>query len=196
MKRLLFSSLILINLASMLYGQQQTDALITVRRADLPPDILARVEEQAQLQRIDERVKQYGEWVGIGKEIGIAVNDGLEAVTEQASNFADTTPGKITIAVIVWKVIGQELMGFIVGIPLLITITWLFVWAWRALYRGKFVVSGYDAQGKKQYTFVEPACTTMQNGKPGEVSDTQAATIVLVIAYVVGVVAIVGLVMF
>jgi len=44
----------------------QTDETITVKKKDLPPDLVKSLETKEQL-------KDYAEYVGIGKEIGTAL---------------------------------------------------------------------------------------------------------------------------
>lgn len=66
-----------------------------------------------------ERLSEWGlvaqEWA---KALGIAANElGLAVDT-----FLDTDAGKLTAAIIIWQVAGETILGFIVGIPLLITV--------------------------------------------------------------------------
>lgn len=108
------------------FGQTSTQEMVTVPKTSLTAQQLAQVE----LDATKTKAAQYGSWVGIGKEVGVAVNDALAAVTVQANNFGQTGVGQITIAVVVWKVIGHDLMKFVVcgtfltfGVPLWV---WLF----------------------------------------------------------------------
>jgi hypothetical protein len=194
----MFTAIVILAIGQNIAVAQQTKSsndFVTVRKSDLSPELLSKLEEKAQTQAFGDKVKQYGEWVGIGKEVGIAINEGLEAVTDNASKFSETTPGKVTIGLIIWKVAGRDLMGFLIGIPLLMWITYLFYWCWKVLYRGSFVVSGRDANGKKQYTFVEPAITKMLAEREGE-TVVGFSTAALLIAYFVGSWAILGCIIF
>jgi hypothetical protein len=157
--------------------------LITVRKSDLPPDIVTKISEKAQIEAITEKVKRYGAWVGIGHEIGVAVHDGLEAVTTETAKFADTVPGKVTIAVIVWKVIGRELLGIILGVPMLIGITCVFMWSWRLLFRGKYTFCGYDEKGKKKYEFIEPITKDWSRSKE---DPTSVCCFIVILVYAIG----------
>lgn len=66
-----------------------------------------------------EKLSQWGlvaqEWaraLGIAaKELGIAVDE-----------FLDTDAGKLTAIIIIWQVAGEAILGFVVGIPLLIIV--------------------------------------------------------------------------
>jgi len=107
---------------------------ITVKKSDLnklSPGIVQKVEEINKTADITIKLEEYSKWAGMGKEIGVAVNEGLKAVTTQTAEFAKTTPGKVTMAIIVWKVMGKDFVGAIVGIPFLIIVICVFIWILR-----------------------------------------------------------------
>jgi hypothetical protein len=91
--------------------------------------------------------EQVGKFAGIGKEIGIALKDatqaldqGLTVTEDHVYKFANTTAGKVTIGMIVWKVAGKELLGLIVGMTLLaFLIPWLYFWT-RYFFIGKMIL--------------------------------------------------------
>ena len=58
------------------------------------------------------------EWA---KALGIAASElGLAVDT-----FLDTDAGKLTAFIIIWQVMGETLLGFAIGIPLLIAVMWI-----------------------------------------------------------------------
>jgi len=66
-----------------------------------------------------EKLSQWGlvaqEWA---KALGVAANElGLAADT-----FLDTDAGKLTAAVIIWHVAGESILGFLIGVPLLMVV--------------------------------------------------------------------------
>lgn len=75
-----------------------------------------------------EKVDKYAQ---MGKGLGIAINEGLGAVTKNVEQFAQTSAGKWIMVLVTWKVMGEDavnltrtavqyLVGgtlFIVGIP-------------------------------------------------------------------------------
>ncbi len=70
------------------------------------------------------------EWA---KALGIAATELGIAV----DTFLDTDAGKLTAFIIIWQVMGETILGFLLGIPLLITIMWLGIrTAHRAKIRG------------------------------------------------------------
>lgn len=112
------SYIILITVLSCNIFAQQVET-VTVDISKLSPEARAEIESRKQIQKI----QQYGEWVGLGKEIGIAVDSSLASVTDRAAAFADTDMGKVTMGVLVYKIVGKDLMKIIVGCCLIITYT-------------------------------------------------------------------------
>ena len=84
------------------------------------------------------------EWVGIGKEIGEATKEGLDSVVSSADKFGATRVGIFVMAMIAWKVIGHQLFGVILGIP--IFIAGMAFW-WQVMKRLFF---GYQVLDKKE----------------------------------------------
>lgn len=137
---------------------KSSDETVVVRKSDLPPPLLKDLEEKARLSSVAQRIEAYGKWVGIGKEIGAAVNDSLSAVTTQADNFAKTGVGKFTMFLVAYKVLGKDLIGMVVGIPLLFVWTTIFVVFWRRLYNNRVVLD--RVEGKTKFYKVVPPATT------------------------------------
>lgn len=64
-------------------------------------------------------------FVGLGREVGEAVNSGLSALTHHIDTISNTKVGKLTMFLIAYKVIGADVIQFVVGVPLLM-ITFIF----------------------------------------------------------------------
>jgi hypothetical protein len=72
---------------------------------------------------VAENVNQYAEIAkGVAEAMGVAAKEIGIATNE----FVKTDAGKITVALIIWQVAGDELKGIIFGIPLLLFAVWLF----------------------------------------------------------------------
>jgi hypothetical protein len=106
---------------------QEKEEMVSVPKSKLSKQQLAEVEADD----LKAKAEQYGKWVGIGKEVGIAVNDGLSAVTTQTNNFAQTPVGKWTIAVIVFKVVGVQVIGLLVGLGMFAVGIPIWLWSYR-----------------------------------------------------------------
>lgn len=70
-------------------------------------------------------------WAGVGKEVGEAVNNSLQAITVQTNNFAQTGVGKVTIALVVWKVLGDQLVHMLGGLIELVIFIPIWLWSYR-----------------------------------------------------------------
>jgi hypothetical protein len=82
-----------------------------------------------------ETVDKYSQ---MGKSIGIAINEGLGAVTKNVEQFSQTSAGKWLMVIITWKVMGedainvtQRLVRFVVGIGLLTLGVPFFIYIFR-----------------------------------------------------------------
>jgi len=82
-----------------------------------------------------EKVDKYAQ---MGKGIGIAINEGLGAVTKNVEQFSQTSAGKWLMVIITWKVMGedainvtQRLVRFVVGIGLLTLGVPFFIYIFR-----------------------------------------------------------------
>ncbi|HEU0081121.1 MAG TPA: hypothetical protein VFQ72_03830 [Candidatus Paceibacterota bacterium] len=171
------------SLTALAQSQAAQTETVTVKRSDLPADVLAKIEKQEKVQEITKDLRVAQEWSGIGKEIGIAVNDGLKAVTEQTANFAKTDVGKMTMFLIAWKVMAKDVgaiahssLGFIIGVPMLIFINCFAVWYYRRTYVGRVIVKsseGWLWWKKVQYETLPPACQKWED------SDTRTGALIV-----------------
>lgn len=82
-------------------------------------EILAKtmVSEQKTQTPIPEQAKQWA-------ELGTAIGTGIVATAQQlgvaANDFAKTDLGKITVVILIWKYIGKEIKGVVVGLLILL----------------------------------------------------------------------------
>jgi hypothetical protein len=102
----------------------------------------------AQQKQVVE-VQSAREWVGLGKEVGEAINSSLSAVTEQTSKFAETKVGHLTMALVVWKVVGRELLHFCISAILFVLVLPMILWSLRKYIGHKFLKKeNFGADGK------------------------------------------------
>lgn len=146
---LLALSLVFLIVIPPVFAQQQ-DENITIKKSDLPPDLLKRIET-------DTKIKTYGAWVGMGKEVGTAVNEGLSALTKNADEFAKTGVGKFTMFMIAWKVIGWQLVHLAFGSFFFVVGIIIFLWSWFLSGRTRRIKIGEDERGKPKYQVTEPS---------------------------------------
>jgi hypothetical protein len=125
----------------------QDTETVTIPKSQLTDQQKADLAANALKAKTD----QYGKWVGIGHEVGVAVNEGMSAVTTQANNFAQTPVGKWTMFVIIFKVVGNTFMGYIIGAVMAVTIMPFWIWSYRKYLPKKYLKKvNYDpTTGKK-----------------------------------------------
>jgi len=110
---------------------------------------------------VKNNVEMVSKYTGLGKEIGVAVNDGLSAITTQANNFANTKVGTWTMWIITYKIIGRDLLKLIIGIPLFFIILFVLLYQFRqGFYPKKLRMKGSIVDGwlgKAEYEVVTPS---------------------------------------
>lgn len=142
-------------LPSVALAQQSasSESLITVRKSELPADLLKKIE-------MERKIQAYGEYVGLGEEIGHAVDATLTAVSENAVKFAETDVGKLAIFLVVWKVIGKDFTQLVIGIFLLIVGFPIFIWVWTRNCINRRILKNVTKEGDKEYEVIKPDSKT------------------------------------
>jgi hypothetical protein len=135
MKRILFAVAIpvaaMLGATMTLAAQAPSDETVVVKKSDLTPDQLSKIQQQKAVEDIDQQISRYGKWVGLGKQVGIAVDSSLSAITDQAEHFAKTGVGKVTVALVIWKVLGDQIVHIVGGIVELLVFLPLWIWSYR-----------------------------------------------------------------
>jgi hypothetical protein len=89
---------------------------IVVNKSDLTTSQLLKIESDARIAELEKKLQTYGNWVGVGGEIGTAIKEGLTAVVDVADKFGGTNVGKFTMVMVAWKVIGKDLTRIGLGL--------------------------------------------------------------------------------
>lgn len=95
---------------------QAPNEKIVVNASDLTIDQLAKIKAEAEVQALTKKLETYGNWVGVGGEIGTAVKEGLTAVVDVADKFGKTDVGRFTLVMVAWKVMGKDIVKIILGL--------------------------------------------------------------------------------
>ena len=98
----------------------QTVTLNLEQLNKLPDDVKKQLANVGAIKSPATVDSTKGKYTGIGKEIGLAVKESLSAVTTEVSKFADTKAGKMTMFIVVYKLIGRDLLHYTLGVGLLI----------------------------------------------------------------------------
>lgn len=127
----LFLVLLFCSDVSALAQDNKNQDTVTMKKSDLTPDQLAKIQKDQTVGDINKRIETYGKWVGMGKEIGEAVDSSLGAITNQADHFAHTGVGKLTVALVIWKVVGDQAVHIVAGIIEVLIFLPLWIWSYR-----------------------------------------------------------------
>lgn len=98
---------------------QITEETYTLPKSQLTTEQI-KAFEQAELQN---KLEHYGNWVGVGGEIGTAINEGLNSVVDVADKFGNTDVGKFTMYLIAWKVVGKDIIRILLGLVFALVLT-------------------------------------------------------------------------
>jgi hypothetical protein len=105
-------------------------------------------------------------WVGVGREIGTATREGLAAVVDQAERFGSTKVGTFIMAMVAWRIIGQDVVRIVLGIPIWIAGVCLWIWSYRRMHVGYRAMA--RKEGKvKEWVQVEPHKFATNEGRSG-----------------------------
>lgn len=87
-------------------------------------------------------------WVGIGREIGQATREGLDAVVNTAEKFGSTKVGTFVLFMIFWKIAAKDVLGIVLGIPLLLGGIAIWIWLIKRFFIGYRVLAKQDGKVK------------------------------------------------
>jgi hypothetical protein len=124
----LFSILVLMLVTIPTQAQTQTtDKKVGDPTSYMTPDQLAKYHSDMEVAALEKKLETYGNWVGVGGEVGEAVRSGLEAVVDVADQFGQTDVGKFTLVLVAWKVMGKDTIRILLGFMFIALVTWIFM---------------------------------------------------------------------
>ena len=127
-----------------------------ISTAGLTKEMEAQLIIQAeQMKKSVGTTEQVNQWVDVGKNIGMAITSVAKELGVAVDSFMNTTTGKITMGLIIYKVIGRDLIHIMVGISLLITLLSLWVYFFRKLCVIKSITIEYPTEKFKKIKRVE-----------------------------------------
>lgn len=161
MKKILVLLLSVLMLGACCNVQAQTTQpqKMVVDMSDLTPDQIAKIRVEQELEMLQKKVETYGNWVGVGGEVGEAVRESLLAVVDVADKFGNTDVGKFTLVMVAWKVMGESIVRILLGLLFFIVILILIYKLNRRLvFPRKIVIErkGFLGLSGKTYEIKEP----------------------------------------
>jgi hypothetical protein len=113
------------------------DKIISVPKRYVSPEGVAHQAPAASAQ-----------WIGIGREIGTAINEGLGAVVDKAEKFGTTKVGTFVMFMVAWKIIGRDVLGVVLGVPFLIAGWGVILYLCRRMFFGYRVIDRVEGRTK------------------------------------------------
>jgi len=145
----------------------QTVAQTTTTKADrvgnpesyMTAEQLAEYYGDIKMAEIEGKMKKYGDWVGVGGEVGTAIKEGLTAVVDVAGKFGNTDVGKFTMVMVAWKVVGEDFVRILLGVIFALVMSILIFRSIRHYYPRKYLIKGsrWLFWKDKEYKLREPS---------------------------------------
>ena len=143
-------------------------APITIDDSQLTVEQKANLEAKKSEAKTNATIKVVSDYVGLGKEIGQAVDGSLGALTNRAEEFANTRVGNFTLWIVAYKVLGQDAIGLlnsfiriIIGIPILIAGVLLWLYCYRRDFLTYSVLVS-KIKDEKNYKVITPPANTKE----------------------------------
>ena len=119
MKNILAILALLLSTSAFSAGNSYVD--VTKLSPEQRAEILLQVERTANKgsdpSSISANIRQEaGQWADLGKNVGTALVASAKEVGQGVNEFSQTPVGQITTGIIVYKVIGKDILGFIFGL--------------------------------------------------------------------------------
>lgn len=150
MRNKLFLLVLMLGSFLSIYAQEET---VVIKKSSLTAEQLQTIESENAVKKIEN----YSKIVGIGKEIGVAINDGLNAVVGSAEKFGKTDVGKFTMLIIGWKFLYKDVIAILIGILSLILVNTIIFRSYRNLCVRKIRKTGawYQFWVTKEYEIID-----------------------------------------
>ena len=148
--------------ASAQYADGYTPKRVGDPKTYMTAEQLAKYDSDMKIAELEKKLDTYGKWVGVGGEIGTAVQEGLEAVVDVADKFGQTDVGKFTLIMIAWKVMGRDAVRIVLGIIFIIMFIWLLIYSFRKTCIERRVLVKQENKGflrypkTKEWKIIEP----------------------------------------
>jgi hypothetical protein len=107
--------MLMLAIATAGFAREVPDSLLTAEQ-------MTRLNANAKVADAKANVAVVSTYLGVGHEIGVAVNDAMSAITDQANKFANTDVGRMVKWIIIYKIC----KGLVLGM-LSIIITWIVI---------------------------------------------------------------------
>lgn len=145
----LLSLIFVFAVTSIAWAEDSDNETMVVNKSDIPKSVLTKLEQK-------EKIETASAYVGIGKEVGTAVNDSLKAVTKNAADLASTRLGHWLMFIIVFKLFGNIVLHTFIGLIFFITFTWFLIWSYKKNCMVRSVLKRILPDKTREYQIIDP----------------------------------------
>lgn len=187
MKRLLTILIALLVFASPAFADYvAVDGLTAAQKASLE-EKAAQMKKENLTNNLPSSPKQFQEWA----EVGTAVGKGLVSVAKEigveANAFATTPLGKISIGLLIWKVMGNDIIQILLGAVMFLT----FIPMWVYFFRRLCVIRTIEQTPTGEKTWYgRPIMKTKVEHYPSDYVDGTRFMMLIVLAGLIGTIAV------
>ena len=129
---------------------------VTLNVADLTQSQLEQIKSKKTESPDLTNVETASKYIGLGKEVGIAINEGLNSTIDAANKFGNTRVGTFTMNILAWKLLGKDITRVVLSVLLLFSSIWLLIYNIRKHSTHKVSTKGawYQFWVTKEYEIV------------------------------------------
>lgn len=106
------------------------------------------IDIQKNQESTPENIKN---WVGIGKEIGKAIDEMAKSLNTNINEFAKTPVGKTAMFLLIYKVIGRDIARTVMIFMMYIFVVILLIWSFRKFHTNERIELKKDGNMKIEY---------------------------------------------
>lgn len=125
-----------------------TDAQTAQLEAQRAAMVAENVKNNTPVEQTKSAVDSANEWVKVGQGVGSGLASAARELGVAVNDFAATPVGQITVALIVWKVAGGDLVQLVVGLAYFAVAAPAYLVFYRKAWAPKHVHTEYYETGK------------------------------------------------
>lgn len=148
MKKIIIALFIVGTFVSTGFAEISTSGLTREQEAQL-------IIQAEQMKTAIATTEQVDKWVDVGKNIGLAITSVAKELGVAVDSFMNTTTGKVTVGLIIYKIIGRDVVHIMIGSSLLIIMLPLWVYFFRRICVIKSMTIEYPVEKFKKVKKIE-----------------------------------------
>jgi len=146
MRKLLYITCIIFLSYEICFAQTNVNVDLT----KLDPDVRNVILNSLKKDNNSEAIVSYQKYAEIGKSIAIALGEAAKQLNVEMNAFSTTSVGKITIYLIIYKLIGKDIIRLFILLGIIV----LLIFSFRNFFIKKKIKEGSEIKYVERYDFV------------------------------------------